>query len=81
MHTCTRTEMCVTVRHGPQRDAGISSDGWWWVCAYLHSFLLSLEWASSKLWHDGPNRGMAGTGSQVHGVDPARDVAASRVVQ
>jgi len=75
--------MCVNVRYNPQKDAGISSNGWWWgVCMYLYSFLLSLEWASSKLWHERPStEGMVGMGSQLHSVGLALDAAASRLAQ
>lgn len=52
------------------------------VFMFLYSFLLSLERASSKLWHDRSSmEGMAGTGSQLHSIGPALDVAASRLVQ
>lgn len=52
------------------------------VCMYLHSFLLSLEQANSKPWHDRPStKGTVGTGSCLHSIGPALDVAASLVQQ
>lgn len=81
VHMCTHRDVCACASRASEECRYLR---WWMVvgvCVLVQLFTVFRMGQQQALAWRSQLRGMAGTGSQAHGVDPALDVAASRVVQ